>query len=150
MWCVHLGLVGDAHLLQNGAQDLAELIAGLLGFPDINDAKAVRSLSCDMHKKALDRPIGGGLHAVLALSQPTDGLVVPLTRDGRPVMNQYDCHRQPPQVAVVAILSHPDPAGPPFFWDREPTGPLRPTSPLRRERADRPWSAPLCLASRPS
>src|SRR5215216_2511106 len=50
-----------------------------------------------MHEKALDRPVGGGLHAVLALSQPTGDFVVPLPGHSRPLMNQHDCHGHPPR-----------------------------------------------------
>jgi hypothetical protein len=59
---IDLGLIGHAHLVQERHQRLAELAEGFLRLPDIDDSKAVCTLTGGMNEQTLGGPVRRRLH----------------------------------------------------------------------------------------
>ena len=81
---VSVRIAFDSHTLENRRERFAELAEGVLGFPDIHHAEAVRALSSGVRKQARDRPIGARFHAILLPTRESlHGFFVRLLRQGR-------------------------------------------------------------------
>jgi len=69
---IQLRLLGDADVLQDRHELLAETPAGVLGLPDVDDAEAGPPLARDVDEETLDRPVSRLLQATSAAGEPAD------------------------------------------------------------------------------